>query len=89
MPRFSTNPTLQATTSRDEREMVNEDSLFRRFESNLRMTPATVSAVRNRYHAITRRINEDSWGTSSLSPPSRQPKNQARSLKPSAPTLES
>lgn len=45
--------------------MVNEDSLFRRFESNLRMTPATVSAVRNRYHAITRRINEDFWGTSS------------------------
>ena len=45
--------------------MGDENRLFRQFEANLRMTPATVSAVRNRYHAITRRINVDFWGTSS------------------------
>lgn len=45
--------------------MGDENRLFRQFEANLRMTPATVSAVRNRYHAITRRINADFWGTSS------------------------
>lgn len=37
--------------------------LFRQFEANVRMTPATVSMVRSRYHAITRRINMDFWGT--------------------------
>lgn len=42
--------------------MGDKNRLFLQFEANLRMTPATVSAVRNRYHAITRRINVDFWG---------------------------
>lgn len=41
--------------------MTDVDSLFRRFEANLRMSPSTVESVRLRYRAITRRLNLDFW----------------------------
>lgn len=45
--------------------MTSESSLFRRFEANLRMSPETVKKVQDRYHTITRRLNQDFWGSDS------------------------
>ena len=42
---------------------VSED--FSRFCKNLRMSEHTVSNVRNRYHMITKRINQDFWSSQS------------------------
>ena len=41
--------------------MADVNSLFRRFEANLRMSPDTVGTVQKRYHTITQRLNQDFW----------------------------
>lgn len=38
---------------------------FSRFCSNLRLSDAVVSNIKTRYHAITKRINQDFWGSDS------------------------
>lgn len=45
--------------------MTDVNSLFRRFEANLRMSPSTVDSVRQRYRRITWRLNQDFWGIDS------------------------
>lgn len=44
---------------------ISVSSDFESFCRNLRMSDTTVSNVRNRYHAITKRINQDYWNSSS------------------------
>ncbi|MEW6861050.1 hypothetical protein QEV69_02515 [Trueperella pyogenes] len=41
--------------------MTDVNSLFRRFEATLRMSPNTVDSVRQRYRRITWRLNQDFW----------------------------
>lgn len=45
--------------------MSSVHTLFRRFESDLRMSLLTVGSIRYRYRQITRRINLDFWGSGS------------------------
>lgn len=44
---------------------INVSSDFSTFCSNLKMSEYTVSNIRNRYHAVTKRINLDFWNNSS------------------------
>ena len=44
---------------------ISVSSDFSDFYSNLRMSDYIVTNIRNRYHAITRRINSDFWNSSS------------------------
>lgn len=44
---------------------ISVSSDFQRFCKNLRMSDAVVSNVQNRYRAITKRINQDFWGSDS------------------------
>ena len=45
--------------------MTDVNSLFRRFEATLRMSPNTVDSVRQRYRRITWRLNQDFWNINS------------------------
>ena len=45
--------------------MADTNSLFRRFEENLRMPSDTVKTVQDRYHRITKRLNKEFWNNSS------------------------
>ena len=38
---------------------------FSTFCTNLRLQESTVTNIKNRYHAITKRINQDFWGSDS------------------------
>lgn len=44
---------------------ISVSSDFERFCRNLRMSDSVVSNVQSRYHAITRRVNQDYWDSSS------------------------
>lgn len=45
---------------------INISSVFQEFCNSLRMSDNTVSSVRNRYHMITKRINQDFWNSDSV-----------------------
>ena len=43
----------------------NVGDAFQQFCSNLRFSDSNLTSIQNRYHAITKRINQDYWGSSS------------------------
>lgn len=45
---------------------INISADFQKFCNSLRMSDNTVSNVRNRYHMITKRINQDFWNSDSV-----------------------
>lgn len=45
---------------------INISVDFQKFCNSLRMSDNTVSNVRNRYHMITKRINQDFWNSDSV-----------------------